>query len=226
MKKLGIQALGLTFALVVVGCTDLSNTIPPADTAVESPVVKQAKTVRPNAAAGVTVDKPTVNQNLWTELVNNRRFSTRPDPFALQARERSFESSQTTERLFGTEGFRSPDFEYVPEVVVVPVQEPQPYRRLAGVIVGDSVLALIDMHGDGQLTLIRPGQMIDGWEVVSIDSEKAILRRGGNLLPREITVRLEEPNPLRGGGGGGGTGGGPSPGTGGGGNGNRGSFSG
>jgi hypothetical protein len=69
-------------------------------------------------------------------------------------------------------------------------------------VVGDSVLALIDM-GNGTTELIRPGQRIPGseWTVVSIDEEKAILRRGGNRLPRQVTVRLELPPPGFGGGG-------------------------
>jgi hypothetical protein len=115
-------------------------------------------------------------------------------------------------------GFRL-DFAPPRATIMIPTPEPQPYRRLAGVIVGDSVLALIDM-GDGQLKLIRPGQDIDGWHVESIDSDKAILTRGGNRLPHQVVVRLESPLPgsIGGrGGAGGGAGGAGQPGGGGGG---------
>jgi hypothetical protein len=122
------------------------------------------------------------------------------------AEERAFHINQSSERLLADVGGFRMDYEEPPPVEINEVQEPQPYRRLAGVIVGESVLGLIDM-GDGRpLEIIRPGQRIPNsdWTVVSIDEEKAILRRSGNRLPRQIVVRLESPpfNPNQGGGGG------------------------
>ena len=75
--------------------------------------------------------------------------------------------------------------------------EPQPPRRLAGILVGESITALIDM-GDGTgLQPIRPGQEIKSgsttWIVQSIDEEKAILRRvGDDKRPKYVVVRLED----------------------------------
>lgn len=121
-------------------------------------------------------------------------FSPRNDPFALLAEEAAFERTQSSERILSQSGGFRFDYEEPVRNDVVEVQEPQPYRRLAGVIVGESVLALIDM-GDGRLEIIRPGQRIPNseWTVVSIDEEKAVLRRPGNRLPRQIIVRLESP---------------------------------
>jgi hypothetical protein len=107
-------------------------------------------------------------------------------------------------RVFGQIGGFT--VQYTPPEVESPepqdFPEPQPYRRLAGVVVGDSVLALIDM-GDGTLRVIRPGETIEGteWRVASIDSDKAILRRSGNRTPRQVIVRLESPPAGIGGGG-------------------------
>ena len=69
--------------------------------------------------------------------------------------------------------------------------EPQPYRRLSGILIGDSVLAILEEGGKS--TIVRPGMMIPdtNWRVVSIDKDKAILRREGPQLPHEVEVRLE-----------------------------------
>jgi hypothetical protein len=196
--------------MACVGCMNFTKTWPDADQARPDPIVAKAEAFKPPSAAGVEVKTPPAGGPLWTQLISSRAFSARPDPFALQPKERAFETGQTGERLYSTYGWRSDDFTPQVEVVVIPTVEPQPYRRLAGVIVGDSVLALIDM-GDGQLQLIRPGQQIGGWTVASIDADKAILTRQGNVLPHSVTVRLEEPN---GGGGGGNRPGGGAPGGG------------
>lgn len=193
----------------LTGCLDLSTATPVASVAPPSSVVKEAAAFRPDAKAGVRVDAPDPSKaaSLWATTLT-RSFNSRPDPFALQSKERSYENSQLSERIFGESGGWSLRFQPEPETITVPEAEPQPPRRLAGVIVGDSVLALIDM-GDGQLKLIAPGQDVDGWHVVSIDAEKAILTRSGNKLPKQITVRLQEPLSNGGSGMGGGPGDGP-----------------
>jgi hypothetical protein len=70
--------------------------------------------------------------------------------------------------------------------VIIPVVEPQPYRRLSGIVVGDSVLALIVMGDGAGPQIIRPGLRIPNspWRVISIDEEQAVLRRDGDVLPR------------------------------------------
>ena len=131
-------------------------------------------------------------------LTSRKVGPARPDPFALKADERAYDTEQNSERIFGTIGGWQNEFippnpadEAPPRIV-----EPQPYRRLSGVVVGDSVLALIDM-GNGQSYIIRPGQSIPNseWRVESIDMDKAVLVRSGDALPKEIVVRLELPPP-------------------------------
>ncbi len=174
--------------LAAMGCANLDSAVPPADATQTAAIVKQSKEFKPVAEAGVPPD--TAPPTEWATLLASHAFSTRPDPFALHPKEVAYEHQQAMERAFSTTGGFSVNFIPTVETVVLPVVEPQPYRRLAGVIVGDSVLALIDM-GDGRIQLIRPGQVIEGWTVASIDADKAILRRSGNRLPHEVIVRLE-----------------------------------
>jgi hypothetical protein len=184
-------ALALAF---VVGCAPGGST-PPATAA--APVPVPAANYTPKAEAGIPFQASTDAQ-AFPKLVASRagNFVARKDPFALSGEEAAYEALQSSERLLSSTGGFS--LEYTPPPTTIeeqPVEETQPYRRLAGIIVGDSVLALIDM-GDGRgLQLIRPGQQIEGteWRVAAIDDEKATLVRSGNRLPRRISVRLESP---------------------------------
>ena len=213
--KLGLPML---LAVVAVGCQSDSEPL-------QTPVVTlPPSTFDPGVDAGwgkgVGFGDGRLVADLKLRNGGNRgqSFAPRRDPFALLAEERAYDINQASERILAESGGFV--FDYVPPdpPADTTIVEPQPYRRLAGVIVGESVLALIDM-GDGRLEIIRPGQRIPNseWMVVSIDEEKAILRRGGNRLPREIIVRLESPpyNPQGGGFGGGGGGGAPGGGGGG-----------
>ena len=212
MKSMLIRSFGLVACVAAVGCMDANKFNAPEATqmSVDAKVKKEAPIESP---AGIAIMPPAANVPLWTQLIHSHNFSARPDPFALEPKEINYERDQTTQRLFSS-GLSPWSYEFDAEEAppVLPEPEPQPYRRLAGIIVGDSVLALIDM-GDGKLQLIRPGQDIDGWHVESISAEgpsgtaEAILTRSGNRLPHRITVRLEEP-PLGGGSPGGGGGGG------------------
>lgn len=193
MKKSGLS-LAMIAALVATGCQEsLPPLTPPV---VTLPPNKFDPNVDAGWGKGVVVGDAALIANLKTKTSGNlgQSFSPRNDPFALLAEERSFESRQASERVFSESGSWRFDYEAPPPVNDVEVLEPQPYRRLAGVIVGESVLALIDM-GDGRLEIIRPGQRIPNseWTVVSIDEDKAVLRRSGNRLPRQIVVRLESP---------------------------------
>lgn len=212
MKKLSL-CLVLAVAVVVTGCQE---SLPP----LSAPVVTlPPNNFDPNVDAGwgkgVVVGDATLVANLKTRTSGNlgQSFAPRNDPFALLAEERAFESKQSAERVLSESGGWRFDYEAPAPVDDVEVLEPQPYRRLAGVIVGESVLALIDM-GDGRLEIIRPGQRIPNseWVVVSIDEDKAVLRRPGNRLPRQIVVRLESPPAGFGAGATGGGGGAPAPG--------------
>ena len=123
--------------------------------------------------------------------------SARSDPFALTSAERNFETTQEAERVFaGPSGFTvelTPKPQVEDEAVA---PEPQPYRRLSGIVVGDSILAILEEEGK-QPVIVTPGMKIPDseWRVISIDQEKAVLRRSGKARPSQVIVRLEVPRP-------------------------------
>lgn len=172
-----------------------------------------------SAEAGVPlkeVQDPTFAET--RALVDSRTFATRGDAFALMGPETQFDRDQRSERIVLQTGGFSVEWE-PPEEKPDPEErrEPQPYRRLAGILLGDAVMALIEWE-DGKTYQVRPGQSVAGseWVVFTIDSEKAILRRKGDVLPREVVVPLESRRGgARGGGGGNQGGGGLAPGGGG-----------
>lgn len=213
--KFGIGIVAL--ATILAGCPAPEPT--PIASGTTTPAVATAPPYVYSGRVGVpvTVGDP----KLMTEKIASRTFGARPDPFALLPIERSFDQSQTAERLIQDMGYSTM---YEPPAETGPVQEvvePQPYRRLAGVLVGDTVSAILIME-DGTAIQIKPGMRIPNspWRVVSIDEEKAVLRRAGNVKPTQIIVRLESPPggvpaPQGGGAGrpGGLPGGGPPPGV-------------
>lgn len=147
------------------------------------------------------------------EIAKTKTFGHRVDAFGLLAVERQFENSQMAARLLSESGGFRTDFEPPSdESEAPPVVEPLPAWRLAGVVIGDGVAALLDMGG-GKVIDIRPGMKIPDtdWVVVSIDPERAVLRREGKALPKYFTVPLQDTIPQgvdQGNQGGGGAGGG------------------
>lgn len=197
IAPLGILAIGL------VGCGTPEFEEP------SFPPVPVVKKMAIGVDAGVTVEES--KKDIYADA-NSKIFGARTNPFLLTAAEFKFDRSQSTARVLGDIGGWSNATIEIPEDRdrVIPI-EPQPFRRLSGIIVGQSVMGLIDM-GDGKEQLIRPGMQIPGteWTVVAIDGDRAILRRPGNRLPREISVPLQGRLPGTGGGaptnqGGGGT---------------------
>lgn len=191
IRLLGMAAL----AASLVGC-NLTGAIKPPDPfpTGATPTVKPATT----AEAGLPVP-PIVDPARIGAVVAQRdragAFGTpRSDPFALTTLEKYFETQQTTERIFGSGSGFGNYLTAKPDTSedVVPV-EPQPYRRLSGIVVGDSVLAILQEGATS--TIITPGMKIPNtpWTVVSIDTDKAVLRRSGNVRPTQIVVRLETP---------------------------------
>lgn len=201
--------MGLGFALAgigLVGCGDpndqLVTTNPNGG--------KKSAEYNPTAAAGVGKDMSKSVQanttNLLAMISKTDRFNHRKNPFALNAEEVAFDRAQAAEKMlidggqFGTlyelEESKLPGEGQQPP-------EPQPYRRLSGILIGDSILAILE-EGNRN-TIIRPGMLIPetNWRVVSIDRDKAVLRREGSTrMPREVEVRLELGFPGSGGGGG------------------------
>jgi len=128
----------------------------------------------------------------------------RNDPWRLHDNEAEYDIKAKNEKTFAvTGGFFPPRF--VPKIETVEIDqiEPQPFRRLAGVLVGDSVMAIIDMGNGAPMQVIRPGMQIPNspWKVMSIDEQKAVLHRSGNKRPKDVVVRLQGPAVSSGGGG-------------------------
>lgn len=176
-------------AMILPGCQKSS---PPSSS--PAPVAISLPKPKTTADAGVPLAR-NLDPSRWAKIIADKRYTARKDPFALSYVEAGFEARQESERLLLDQGNFSPlAFEPKDTETEAPVfQEPQPYRRLAGVLVGSTILAIIEM-GDGRpAQIVRPGQRIPGteWTVVSIDQDKAVLRRGGNKAPHEVVVRLE-----------------------------------
>lgn len=147
---------------------------------------------KPNAPAGVPVEPNNSTDNL-KKLVASRTFPARPDPFALLPVEMQFDRDQASARFLQSQGFLT-IWTPAEEMEELSVIEPQPPRRLAGVVVSNgAVLILIDM-GDGRgVQLARAGSKLGEWTVASIDTEKAILRRDPKKRPSEVLVPLASP---------------------------------
>lgn len=220
--KLKASTLGLLGSLVLGGCAaDMSTMEEPVPASTPAKVE-----YKPDVDAGVEVAMATPDPQKLQTLVASKIFLPRADASALLPIERRYEQSMQAERLASTEGWSIQVDPIIldPPPPVEPVPDPQPYRRLAGIIVGDTVMAIMITEG-GETQIIRPGMRLPNseWTVVSIDEEKAVLRRPGNRVPRQVIVNLES-DPGMGTGGGNQGGGNPNPrGSGGGGRGNFGS---
>jgi hypothetical protein len=181
---------GGLIALSMVGCQNKVDEVP-GPVPESFPKVEQ---LTAQAPAGLPV--PSQPPTAFDTLVASTTVTPRPDPFAQQLIEQQYEIKARNERVFQQSGQFWPSL-FIPKVpaIIVDQLEPQPFRRLAGVLVGDSVMAIIDMGDNQGMQVIRPGMQIANspWKVISIDEEKAILRRDGNKRPKEIVVRLQGP---------------------------------
>lgn len=179
-------------AIMIVGCKTgpQPSSIPPATAGTAAPVTDLVL----SAEAGVEVARPAGAPDLIT-VANTMGFATRLNPFALLTRESNFNREQVAERIISEAGgwtvaFEEPDELPVGEEVR---REPAPLWRVSGILIGDTVSALLDT---GAATYdLRPGMRVPGtpWTVFSIDEERVVLRREGNVLPREVSVPLGGP---------------------------------
>ncbi|HWP30954.1 MAG TPA: hypothetical protein VNK96_04395 [Fimbriimonadales bacterium] len=140
-----------------------------------------------------------------------RIYASRYNPFSLKSDEAAFETQIRYNFILNK---MSPSYalELVAAPPEIPIElqpmEPQPYRRVAGVIFGDSVRALIIEEG-GKSYFVSPGDMIGDWLVASIDAEKVVLERDPRKRPNRLEIRVEsQPAFLPSGGAPGGAGGG------------------
>lgn len=189
---LRILTIGILLGALVVGC------VPPEDEEFSPISAKAVAPYSPTAQAGLPVTVSADPKALEALVARASRFGRSSDPFRLLPNEIQFERSQTAERLFNQQGPFG--LEYEEPIPPTPgagrVEEPQPYRRLSGIVIGDAIVGILETQGEPAI-IIRPGQYIPGteWRVVLINEDRAILRRAGNRLPREITVNLELPPP-------------------------------
>ncbi|MDR3691708.1 MAG: hypothetical protein P4L46_20180 [Fimbriimonas sp.] len=196
--SVSIRVLALSAIVVAAyGCSGGSGAGPSANSATTATTTATTPTYTPpNVDAGIPVERSTDTKGYKALVDASSRFGSRPDPFALTGDEASFDHQQNAERVMGEMGGFTVRFELPEEkeVQVIP-EEAQPYRRLAGVVVGDSVLAIIDMGNGQPFEIIRPGMKIPNseWTVVSINEDRAILHRDGDVPPHTVSVRLESP---------------------------------
>jgi hypothetical protein len=212
-KSIKIIAL-CAVVTAIVGCGGGSSSGGGGTTAATTPpasTTATAATYKPNVEAGFPIAQSPDDPSYHQLVAASEKYGHRADPFSLTKEEQDYDRTQNAERIMASMGWATDEHQEKVDNVQPPVLEEQPYRRLAGIIVGDSVLALIDMGGGQTLQVIRPGQQIEGtpWTVVSIDQDKAVLHRDGNVAPHTVTVRLETPPGGVGGGGSTGFSGGP-----------------
>lgn len=88
-----------------------------------------------------------------------------------------------------------------PKVELPEPFEPQPRRRVAGIIIGTTVSAILEQEGELP-RIVYPGDMVGEFRVAAITETGLVLRRSrGN--PREVRVPYEPPGNVGGSGGGG-----------------------
>ena len=197
MKDLSPKTLAAIAATALLAGCNLTGAMNPPDPFPTGSAPATAYT--PTSAAGLPVTQDPDGTKLG-KLVAQRSSAgafgkARSDPFALTGSERQFETLQAAERVFGSGSGFTNQLSAKPEVELqVTPPEPQPYRRLSGIVVGDSILAILEEQGR-EPVIVTPGSQIPNseWRVVSIDQDKAVLRRSGNRKPNQIIVRLETP---------------------------------
>ncbi len=201
-SKLTLGWITVASALVMAGCgsstpTTVPQTAPATPASGATVSASDLPDITKYAEAGVPVKTVPVATMQLATMTAGKYGPARSDPFALEPSERQYDTEQETERVFGDIGGWQNSFEpsspFPPEVPNLPTA--QPYRRLSGVVVGDSIVALISME-DGSSYIIHPGQQLPApyseWTIKSIDMDQAVLsRQTGN--PREVVVRLELP---------------------------------
>ncbi len=133
-------------------------------------------------------------------------FTPRKDPFAYLPEEQEALQADAFDpnRYFVLASPPTPPRVELPEPF-----EPQPRRRVSGIVIGTTVSAILEQEGENP-QIVQPGDTVGEFRVAAITPEGVILRRSrGN--PREVIVRYEPPAP--GGGTGGGQTGGFAPGA-------------
>jgi hypothetical protein len=168
--------------------SDLPPPMPPASGGMELP----SGVTPPPAPPAAPPQAPTARQP----------FTPRRDPFAPLPEEVAAMQADVFDpmRYFVLASPPKP-----PKVDLPEPFETQPRRRVAGLIIGNTVSAILEQ--EGELTrIVYPGDMVGEFRVVAITENGLILRRSkGN--PREVRVPYEPARNISGSSGGGGEGG-------------------
>lgn len=206
MKKETQMAIAIAVVLLVVIAvvaifmlTGGGGETPPA----QPPVVSQ-----PGPSDGITPTPPTTPTGGFTpppsapapDTAARVAFKPRKDPFApLPEEEEAMQGDAFNPNLYFVLASPTPP----PKVELPEPYEPQPRRRVAGIVIGSTVSAIIEQEGEPIPMIVQPGDMVGEFRVAAITPDGVILRRSkGN--PREVRVPYEPP---AGGGTGGGRGG-------------------
>jgi hypothetical protein len=159
----------------------------------------------PSPGGGFTPPSPTMTATAPQPQAARPQFTPRRDPFAPLPEEVEAMQADAFDpaRYFVLASPPKP-----PKVELPEPFEPQPRRRVAGIIIGATVSAILEQEGELP-RIVYPGDMVGEFRVAAITETGLILRRSkGN--PREVRVPYEPPGNVGGGGGGGGAGfGGP-----------------
>jgi hypothetical protein len=174
----------------------------------------------PESTAQPVAGIPVKTRGAAIEKTTRIAFAPRTDPFALLPVElkalRARRQQDILAEVGGWEMFVVPKPRPKPDAIIHPL-EAQPYRRLAGIIRGEAIAAILEEDGaPATVQVVKPGDKVGEWTVQSIDAEKAVLYRPGSRRPNTVVVRLESHPTVgggasfTGGGGGGNTGTGPA----------------
>jgi translation initiation factor IF-2 len=155
----------------------------------------------PSPGGGFTPPSPAMTATAPQPQAARPQFTPRRDPFAPLPEEVEAMQADAFDpaRYFVLASPPKP-----PKVELPEPFEPQPRRRVAGIIIGATVSAILEQEGELP-RIVYPGDMVGEFRVAAITETGLILRRSkGN--PREVRVPYEPPGNVGGGGGGGGAG--------------------
>jgi hypothetical protein len=158
----------------------------------------------PSPGGGFTPPPPTMTATAPQPQAARPQFTPRRDPFAPLPEEVEAMQADAFDpaRYFVLASPPKP-----PKVELPEPFEPQPRRRVAGIIIGATVSAILEQEGELP-RIVYPGDMVGEFRVAAITETGLILRRSkGN--PREVRVPYEPPGNVGGGAGFGGPRGGP-----------------
>jgi hypothetical protein len=150
----------------------------------------------PSPSGGFTPPPPTTMAAAPQPAAARPQFTPRRDPFAPLPEEVEAMQADAFDpaRYFVLASPPKP-----PKVELPEPFEPQPRRRVAGIIIGATVSAILEQEGELP-RIVYPGDMVGEFRVASITETGLILRRSkGN--PREVRVPYEPPGNVGGGAG-------------------------